>query len=109
VARAHAARAGAAPRFVDAVVDRAVNAMACAVAAPHTTRAAPGVQAARTRAIAAAVKSGPESLTDQQKLFFLGDPTALAQLHEQVSTSPAAHPSWFAARAADSTGLREAS
>jgi membrane glycosyltransferase len=109
VARAHAARAGAAPRFVDAVVDRAVNAMACAVASPRTTRAAPGVEAARARAIAAAVKGGPESLTDQQNLFFLGDPTALAQLHEQVSTSPAAHPSWFAARGADSTGLREAS
>jgi membrane glycosyltransferase len=109
VARAHAARAGSAPRFVDAVVDRAVNAMACAVASPRTTRAAPGVEATRARAIAAAVKGGPESLTDQQKLFFLGDPIALAQLHEHVSTSPAAHPSWSAARATDSTRLREAS
>jgi membrane glycosyltransferase len=45
------------------------------------------------------VQGGPGALTDPQKLFLLTDPLALAQLHFQIWTSPAAHESWFAARA----------
>src|SRR5262249_46789464 len=48
------------------------------------------------RAIATAVEHGPSALSDRQKLAFLTDPLMLSQLHLQVSTSPAAHPSWRA-------------
>jgi hypothetical protein len=40
-------------------------------------------------------------LTDSQKLFVLADRVTLAQLHTQVSTSPAAHPSWHTAPVGD--------
>ncbi|HSE93318.1 MAG TPA: hypothetical protein VLF19_08425, partial [Methylomirabilota bacterium] len=43
------------------------------------------------------VKGGPRALTDRQKLFFLTDPLALSQLHFEVWTRPAAHPTWLAA------------
>jgi membrane glycosyltransferase len=96
--RARIAGAGEGPRFVDAVVDPATNATMCAVLPPRTKLSA-RAHSSRARAIAVAVKDGPNALTDQQKLFFLTDPVALSQLHVQVSTSPAAHPSWFSARA----------
>jgi membrane glycosyltransferase len=44
--------------------------------------------------VAAAVKAGPQELSDGQKLFFLTDPLALSRLHVEVSRSPAAHPGW---------------
>ena len=82
--------------------------MACAVA-PRPPRMSPGLESSRARAVAGAVKEGPEAMTVQQKLYFLADSVALSQLHEQVQSSPGAHPAWFADRIAEETGLREAS
>jgi len=100
--RAHASRVSGAPRFVHAVVDPVVNAIAIACAAASSrARRSPGMQSRCERAIATAVEHGPSALNDRQKLFFLTDPVTLSQLHVQVSTSPAAHPSWRAAQADD--------
>jgi membrane glycosyltransferase len=94
-ARAHASRAGAGPGFVDAVVDPRVNAVACAVAGARA-KWLPHAKERRDRAVAAAVKGGPDALTEREKLLFLTDPLALSQLHVEVWTSPAAHPAWRA-------------
>jgi membrane glycosyltransferase len=94
--RAYAEQADAGPGFVDAVANPRVNALTCAVSCSHA-RSSPRAQSRRQRAVAAAVKDGPRALTDQQKLFFLTDPLALSQLHFEVWTSPAAHPTWLAA------------
>jgi membrane glycosyltransferase len=103
--RAHAGRAGEAPHFVDAVVDPTVNAIAISFAASSSgARRSAGMQSRCDRIIAMAVEQGPSALTDGQKLFFLTDPIALSRLHAQVSTSPAAHPSWRLARVADGLG-----
>jgi membrane glycosyltransferase len=47
--------------------------------------------------VTAAVKGGARALTDREKLFFLTDALALSQLHFEIWTSPAAHPTWLAA------------
>jgi membrane glycosyltransferase len=91
--RADAARARAAPGFVDAVVDPLINAMACATAPVHARASRPG-QRRRRRAIAEALACGPQALTDPEKLFLLADPVALSRLHRQARSSPAAHPGW---------------
>ena len=93
--RAHADGAADAPRFVDAVADPLINAIACAASSPHAT-SSPRVQSRRRRAVAAAVQGGPGAMTDEQKLFFLADPVALSHLHVQVWISPTAHPTWLA-------------
>ncbi len=94
VMRAHASHTNGAPAFVNAVVDPVVNAIAIACAASSSGAR----RSARrpSRAIATAVEHGPNALSDRQKLAFLTDPLMLSQLHLQVSTSPAAHPSWRA-------------
>ncbi len=99
--RAHARSAPASPRFVDAVADPLVNAVVSASLSPHAPRS-PHAHARRQRAVAAAVEGGPQSLTDQQKLFFLSDPTALSQLHFAVWSSPTAHADWFMTSTVDS-------
>jgi membrane glycosyltransferase len=95
--RAHAASAGRTPGFVEAVVDPAINAAACA-AVPRHRRASGRAHARRARTIAAALAHGPQGLSDRQKRLLLADPVALAQLHRLVTTSPATHPAWGAAR-----------
>jgi membrane glycosyltransferase len=92
-ARAYAGRDERLPGFVDAVLEPEVNAIACAVGCSHAREAA-RAQWRRDRAVAAAVKAGPQELSDGQKLFFLTDPLALSRLHVEVSRSPAAHPGW---------------
>lgn len=107
-ARAHANRVDVMPGFVDAAVNPQVNAIACAVSC-SPARFSPRAQSRRDRAVAAAVQAGPLALTDGQKLVFLTDPLALSQLHFEVWTSPAAHPTWLAASRSDSAQLRQAS
>jgi membrane glycosyltransferase len=112
IAGVHASRAGEGPRFIDAVVDPDVNAIAGAVS-QHHARSSARMQSHRERVIAAAVQRGPDALTDHQKLFFLANPPALVQLHQQIRISPAAHPGWHVARLAavfsDRAALRSAS
>ena len=96
--RAHAHAAGMAlPGFIDAVVDPGVNATACAASVPPCgcprVRSCAAIGPSRRPS-----RAGPSALTDGQKLFFLKDPVALAQLHFEVWTSPAAHASWQDAR-----------
>lgn len=95
------------PGFVEAVVSPQVNAIACAVSCAPA-RFSPRAQLRRDRAVAAAVKSGPSALNDHQKLMFLTDPLALSQLHFEVWTSQAAHPSWIAACTREGRGDRAA-
>jgi membrane glycosyltransferase len=94
--RGHAGPAAAGPGFVAAVVHPRVNAVACALSRPRVKRD-PHMESRRERAVAMAVKEGPQALTGEDKLFFLTDCLALSQLHFQVWTSPAAHPDWLAA------------
>jgi membrane glycosyltransferase len=93
----HANHAGEGFGFIDAVVHPAVNAVACAVAA-HPRRSGQAVLR-RDRAVAEALQRGPHALSDREKLRILADPTALSQLHLQVSSSPSAHPAWRARQA----------
>jgi len=106
-ARAHADRVDAQPGFVDAVVHPLVNAVVCGASCPRF-RCSSRAQRRRDRAVAAAVKSDPSALTERQKLFFLTDPLALSQLHFEVWTSPAAHPTWLAACRGDHAQLSQA-
>jgi membrane glycosyltransferase len=106
-AHALAARSNVLPGFVEAVVNPQVNAIACAVSCAPA-RFSPRAQLRRDRAVAAAVKDGPPALSDRQKLMFLTDPLALSQLHFEVWTSPAAHPSWIAACTREGRGDRAA-
>jgi len=95
--RAHSGDAATSPRFVDVVVDPEVNAIACAAILRQYT-VSPRMHAHRTRTIAMAVERGPDGLSDSQKRRVLSDPFILAQLHREVTSSPAAHPDWRAAR-----------
>lgn len=99
--RTHVEAAPAVPGFVDAVVHPLVNAIVCAASSAQARLSAPA-RARRRRVVAAALEAGPAALSDRQRLFFLSDPVALAQLHVQVWTAPTAHPTWLATWASDS-------
>jgi len=82
----------------DAVIDPQLNAQVCAVLPRHARPSGRGGEALRYRTVIMAIERGPDALTDRQKRLVLTDPIALSELHAQVSTSPAAHPAWRAAR-----------
>ena len=105
--REHAGRVTAAPGFVEAVVHPRVNAVACALSRPRV-KCVPSVASRRDRAVAMALKEGPQVLTDGDKVFFLTDSLALSQLHFQVWTSPAAHPDWLVGCSDDRAARDEA-
>jgi membrane glycosyltransferase len=98
--RAHAEPAEPMPGFVDVVVDPELNAMACA-ATPRYPRASDRMHRRRSRTISLAVEGGPDALSEAQKHLVLADPSILSELHRQVTSSPAAHRSWRAARSGD--------
>ena len=81
------------PGFVDAVVDPATNALACAAAVARFTRTAL-VRNERLHDVDIAVVEGPGALSAASKLRLLGDPIALSRLHWRVWTSPDAHAVW---------------
>ncbi|HEY2864374.1 MAG TPA: glucans biosynthesis glucosyltransferase MdoH [Casimicrobiaceae bacterium] len=81
------------PGFVDAVVDPATNALACAAAVARFTRTE-RMQNHRLQKVDLALVEGPEALSAASKLRLLGDPIALSRLHWRVWTSPDAHPTW---------------
>jgi membrane glycosyltransferase len=81
------------PGFVDAVIDPATNALACAAAVARFTRTAL-VQNQRMQKVDVALVEGPDGLSASSKLRLLGDPIALSRLHWRVWTSPDAHVVW---------------
>jgi membrane glycosyltransferase len=81
------------PGFVDAVIDPATNALACAAAVARFTRTAL-VQNQRMQKVDVALVEGPDGLSASSKLRLLGDPIALSRLHWRVWTSPDAHAVW---------------
>jgi membrane glycosyltransferase len=84
-------RAAAAPAgFADAVVDPAINALACAAFGSHRRLPPP----ARIQLAQSALSLGPASLTEPQKNALLNDPLLLSRLHFDVWTSPHAHADW---------------
>ena len=88
----HAALAPAAPDFKDAVLNPAINAMICAVAAARlrTLRVADS----RTQLVRRALLEGPDVLDSSHKMHLLNDPIALSRLHFDVWASEDAHPAW---------------
>ncbi len=86
------------PGFIDAVVDPATNALACAAAVTRFTRTALD-QSNRLQKIDVALVEGPDALSPPSKLRLLGDPVSLSRLHWLVWTSPDAHVAWREAMA----------
>jgi membrane glycosyltransferase len=107
IMRAQLEGAAEGPRFIDAVVDPLVNAVACAVAAPHC-RFSPRMEKRRQQAISQAVTEGPHALSDLQKRRFLSDPVALGQLHFEVWSAEDVHPAWHGVDIVDAAGDRAA-
>jgi membrane glycosyltransferase len=87
------AAAAAPPGFVDAVVDPATNALACAAAVARFTRIGQ-LPNPRLQKVDVALVEGPNALSAGAKLRLLGDPIALSRLHWRVWTSPDAHVAW---------------
>ncbi|WP_430869653.1 glucans biosynthesis glucosyltransferase MdoH [Cupriavidus basilensis] len=89
----HVEAAGEPPAFIDAVVDPVTNALMCATASARL------VQPEATRQehaalVQQALTAGPDALSAAQKHLLLGDPFALARLHELAWGSALAHPAW---------------
>ncbi|GAA4329309.1 glucans biosynthesis glucosyltransferase MdoH [Pigmentiphaga soli] len=68
------------PRFVDALRDRAVNALARAMATGRH-RPVPLIERSRAAQLEQALQAGPERLPEPQKLRLLDDPVVLGRLH----------------------------
>jgi membrane glycosyltransferase len=82
-----------APGFAAAVVDPAVNAMACATAVPRTG-SGDKLRREPLRAAERALAEGPEGLPATQKLLLLSDPIVLAHLHQEVRRHPQRARAW---------------
>lgn len=104
--RAAHARGGAPlPGFAEAVVDPAVNALACAAGVARIKQPE-AVQRERTRLIDRARKHGPDALLPREKLLLLNDPIALSRLHVEVSTRADTHVIWRGGPARPSNVVR---
>lgn len=88
----HAAHAGAAPDFIEAIVDPATNALICATGVPRFRQFR--VAESRARLLKKALREGPDALDAGRKMHLLNDPIALSRLHFEVWTSELAHPAW---------------
>ncbi len=84
------------PRFIEAVVDPAINALTCAAGVTRSTVPSAALDHWETT-IQTAVREGPGALSPAERMRFLGDPVALSQLHMQVWTSAHANRVWQAA------------
>ena len=91
--------ASEAPGFIEAVVDPATNALACASARTRIASSS-RIGERRSELVRQALTAGPDALTAVQKACLLRDPVALSLLHFEVWTSPLAHLRWIEARAA---------
>lgn len=94
----HVASATELPGFADAVVDPVTNALMCATGTPRVVQP----EASRQhldKLVAQALTRGAGSLSANEKHLLLGNPYALAALHQQVWSSPRADDSWKETRA----------
>jgi membrane glycosyltransferase len=83
-ARAGRRRAGPLPGFLDAVLDPAVSAFVQACAVARNGRS-PGAHQLRQRLVQRALESGPGALGASEKNALLGDPDALAFVHQALA------------------------
>lgn len=80
------------PGFMDAALDRRVNAL---MRATHPPRARRGRSAAAAQRLAQrAALQGPAALTARERMALLSDPAALARLYRELRDSPAAREAW---------------
>src|SRR4030095_744744 len=84
-----------APDFCAAVVDPAVNALACATARARS-RASAAMPRDADRLTASAVTFGPGALDAGQRMRLLNDPDALRRLHRGVWESARPDERWLA-------------
>jgi membrane glycosyltransferase len=96
-AYAYAAAAGCQPTFFDAVVDRDLNALMCAVARPRP-RLPAHTREERDLLLEQAARSDPATLAEPQKHILLNDPLLLSRLHAEIRNPDRAHPGWHRAR-----------
>jgi membrane glycosyltransferase len=100
VATARYVRESAAPpRWSDAIVDPALNALVAGLAVPRPSMPS-RVREQRDALTDRALRDGPDVLTEQEKSLLLSDPVALSQLHARLRAADVAHASWQLARAA---------
>jgi len=89
----HVEAAADLPGFAEAVVDPVTNALMCATGTARVVQP----RAARLQhdaLVQHALTAGPQGLSPAQKHVLLGDPLALAALHELVWSSPLADAGW---------------
>ena len=91
------------PGWIDAVVDPAVNALACASGVARV-RLPAEARARRLELVERALVGGPQALGERETNILLGDPVALSSLHFAAWTSAQAHPLWVEARRIRSAG-----
>ena len=89
----HVEAAGEPPAFIDAVVDPVTNALMCATGSPRVVQPQ-ATQQEHAALVHQALTAGPDGLSAAEKHVLLGDPFALASLHELVWGSPLAHSGW---------------
>ncbi|MGT2510329.1 glucans biosynthesis glucosyltransferase MdoH [Cupriavidus basilensis] len=89
----HVEAAGEPPAFIDAVVDPVTNALMCATGSPRVVQPQ-ATQQEHAALVHEALTAGPGGLSAAEKHLLLGDPFALASLHELVWGSPLAHSGW---------------
>ncbi|MGE8363731.1 glucans biosynthesis glucosyltransferase MdoH [Cupriavidus sp.] len=89
----HVEAAGEPPAFIDAVVDPVTNALMCATGSPRVVQPQ-ATQQEHAALVHQALTAGPGGLSAAEKHLLLGDPFALASLHELVWGSPLAHSGW---------------
>ena len=80
--------------FRKAVTDPVINALASTYGIPRLRRPAALIEQ-REQLIERALTQGPSVLGDVPRNVLLHDPLLLGKLHQQVWTSPKAHPDWF--------------
>ena len=85
----------AAPAFVDAVVDPAVNALVCAIGHAHPRQPALSRKTGDALVLQA-LRRGPDVLTVKHKHSLLDDPRLLSALHLAVWSQPERHSLWMA-------------
>lgn len=85
--------AAPAPTFVQVVLDPVSNALATALGTSRHAHAEP-LERRRHERVTQAVRQGPSSMSNLERLAFLDDPVMLSQLHWRVWEEADAHAAW---------------